>query len=182
MHLETERLLIRDYVRDDWQSVHQYASNETVCRYTMWGPNTEQQTKEYIEQVIAEQEQHPRVSYQLAVMLKEEGRVIGGCGIIVNMPNGEIGYCFHPDYWGRGYASEAAKAMLQFGFDEHHLHRIYATCRPGNAASANVMRRIGMKQEGLLREHMWFKGEYHDSWLYSILEHEFHAKDAFISF
>ncbi|MDP4097641.1 GNAT family N-acetyltransferase [Paenibacillus sp. P96] len=175
MHLETARLLIRDYVPDDGKSVHQYASNETVCRYTMWGPNTEHQTKDYIEQVIAAQGQNPRLSYELAVILKEEEQLIGGCGLVLNTPNGEIGYCFHPAYWGRGYAAEAARAMLQFGFTEHHLHRIYATCRPGNVASANVMRRIGMKQEGHLREHLWFKGQYHDSYLFSILEHEFHG-------
>jgi len=173
MQLETERLLIRDFVPEDWESVHQYACSESVCRYTMWGPNTEQQTRDYIAQVIAAQTQAPRQAYEFAVVLREEGRLIGGCGIGLNAPNGEIGYCFHPGYWGCGYATEAAKAMLQFGFGELHLHRIYATCRPGNTASANVMRRIGMKQEGLLREHMWFKGQYHDSCLFSILEHEF---------
>lgn len=63
--------------------------------------------------------------------------------------------------------------MLALGFGELKLHRIYATCRPGNIGSAKVMERIGMRFEGLLREHLRAKGQWHDSRLYSILDREF---------
>jgi [ribosomal protein S5]-alanine N-acetyltransferase len=89
-----------------------------------------------------------------------------------NADNAEIGYCLHPQYWGMGYASEAARAILEFGFTELGVHRIFATCHPDNSNSYNVMKRIGMKQEGHLREHIRYKGKWRDSYLYSILVNE----------
>lgn len=94
----------------------------------------------------------------------------------LNPKQGEIGYCFAQEHWGNGYASEAASALLRFGFRELGLHRIYATCRPGNIGSAAVMRKIGMTYEGHLRGHMFHKGGWHDSYQYSILAHEYEAK------
>ncbi|UNK20967.1 GNAT family N-acetyltransferase [Paenibacillus sp. N3/727] len=173
MYIETERLVIRDFIKEDWQEVHAYASNLKVAEYMIWGPNTEEETLEYIDRVIAMQEAVPRVGYELGVSLKENGKIIGGCGLHMEGKNAEIGYCFHPDYWGKGYASETAKAMLTLGFQELGAHRIYATCRPANIGSAGVMIRNGMIKEGHLREHMYHKGKYHDSYLYSILKDEF---------
>ncbi|MFC0213753.1 GNAT family N-acetyltransferase [Paenibacillus chartarius] len=69
---------------------------------------------------------------------------------------------------GLGYASEAAYALCKFGFTDLRLHRIFATCRPENAASSRVMEKIGMTQEGMLREHLFFKGKWHSSFGYSI--------------
>lgn len=172
MLLETKRLIIREFTFEDFSAVHLYASNPEVAKYMIWGPNTEEETKAFIKRTIDMQQESSRTGYELAVILKENGQLIGGCGIHAEGTNGEIGYCFHPDYWGYGYASEAAKALLTFGFQELKLHRIYATCRPSNIGSAKVMEKIGMKREGHLREHMLVKGEWKDSFLYSILVHE----------
>ncbi|HZG75409.1 MAG TPA: GNAT family protein, partial [Paenibacillus sp.] len=87
-------------------------------------------------------------------------------------------YCLNPDYWRRGYASEAAREMLRFGFADLGLHRIYATCRPANVGSASVMKRIGMTYEGRLREHLFAKGTWHDSYQYSILSKEWRGGNA----
>lgn len=173
MFMETERLVIRDFTREDWKEVHAYASDSKVTEYTIWGPNTEEETLEYIKMVLEMQKAEPRIGYELGVVLKESGRIIGGCGLHMEGQNAEIGYCFHPDYWGKGYASEAAGAMLALGFNELGVHRIYATCRPANIGSAGVMKRNGMTKEGHLRQHMYHKGKYHDSYLYSILKDEF---------
>lgn len=173
MQLQTERLILREWSSEDWVAVHRYASSEQVTQYMLWGPNTEEETKAHIEQVIRWQHEVPRRSFELAVTLKDNGEIIGGCGLVLHESNGEIGYCLHPDAWGNGYASEAARAIVAFGFQELGIHRIYATCRPANLGSANVMRKIGMKQEGHLREHIWAKERYHDSYLFSILRHEY---------
>ncbi|OPA74598.1 GNAT family N-acetyltransferase [Paenibacillus selenitireducens] len=175
MQLETERLVLRDFTREDWISVHAYSSNKQVTQYMLWGPNSEEDTKAYIEQMIRSQQEIPRQSYELAVTLKGSGELIGGCGLVLHRSNGEVGYCFHPDAWGKGYATEAAQALVTFGFQGQELHRIYATCRPDNVGSANVMRKMGMKQEGHLREHRWAKEKYHDSYLFSILRQEYQA-------
>lgn len=116
MRLETNRLVIREFVPEDWESVHRYASDPKVTRYTLWGPNTEEETKDYVAGMKAMQQKEPRTQYEWAVIRKTDGELIGGCGINVSGSNGEIGYCFHADHWGQGYASECAKAMLEFGF------------------------------------------------------------------
>ncbi|WP_166279425.1 GNAT family N-acetyltransferase [Saccharibacillus alkalitolerans] len=172
MSIQTERLILRDAVPEDWAAIHEYASDPQVVRHSIWGPNTEEQTKEYVAQLIEMQREMPRMSFELVDALKETGELIGGCGIHAAGFNAEIGYTFNPRFWGSGYASEAAFALLRFGFEELGVHRIYATCRPDNEASAKVMQRIGMKREGRMREHLYFKGAFHDSELYSILRHE----------
>lgn len=172
MQIVTKRLIIRDFVRDDWESVHQYASDEQVTEYMEWGPNAEKDTKQFIEHTLLMQQQNPRKDYEFAVVLRDTSELIGGCGIHIDQSNGEIGYCFNPDYMGKGYATEAARALLKFGFNDIGLHRIFAKCRPQNVRSANLMKRLGMKQEGHLREHLSYKGKFHDSLLFSILADE----------
>lgn len=179
MQLETDRLIIREFRIEDAAAVHLYASNPLVAKYMIWGPNTEQETADFFDRTIEMQKQEPRCDYEVAVVHKQDGMVIGGCGIHVSDPlQAEIGYCFNPLYWGQGYASEAAAAILRFGFLELGLHRIYATCRPENIGSAKVMQKVGMKYEGHLRGHMRHKGKWHDSYQYSILEHEYAGSEA----
>ena len=89
---------------------------------------------------------------------------------------GEIGYLLDLRYWGRGYATEAARAVLDFGFRELDLHRVYATCRPANVASIRVMEKLGMRREAHFRQHRWMKGAWQDSYLYAILDHEWKAQ------
>ncbi|WP_409344033.1 GNAT family N-acetyltransferase [Paenibacillus sp. MBLB4367] len=173
MRMETERLIIRDYREDDWASVHRYASSPLVAVHMLWGPNTEQETRSFLQQTVAWQQESPRTEFELAVTLRDSGLLIGGCGLHAEDGKGEIGYCFHPDYWRQGYGSESAQAMLSLGFEQLKLHRIYATCRPGNTGSAKVMEHVGMRYEGLLREHIRAKGRWHDSLLYAILDREF---------
>lgn len=173
MEWKADRLIIRDYTMEDLHSVHQYSSRNDVAQFMLWGPNEESDTIQFLTSCIAMQEESPRTGYELAVVLKESRELIGGCGIRVEGSNGEIGYCFHPDYWRQGFASEAAGVLVRFGFRELGLHRIYATCRPENLGSAGVMRKLGMSQEGHLREHQFSKGKWQDSLLFSILHHEF---------
>lgn len=171
----TERLALRDFEEADWTSVHSYASDPQVVRYMDWGPNTDKESKNFVSRAIAFQKVQPRRNYTLAIVLKHKERLIGGCGIHVSGPDnreGWIGYCLHRDFWGKGYATETAKALLNFGFDQLDLHRIFATCDPANVKSERVLEKIGMKREGHLREHKWTKGEWRDSLLYAILEHE----------
>ncbi|MNW30662.1 putative ribosomal N-acetyltransferase YdaF [compost metagenome] len=175
MPIETSRLIIRDLVIEDWRDVHLYASNPKVTEYTLWGPNNEAETKSYVNQQLEKQQANDRTDFEFAVVLKDTNQFIGGCGIYIKGSNAEIGYCFNADYWGNGYASEASEALLRLAFEKFKVHRVYATCRPGNMGSANVLSKIGMKKEGHLREHIWAKGKFHDSYLFSILESEYEA-------
>ncbi|HCU50730.1 MAG TPA: GNAT family N-acetyltransferase [Micromonosporaceae bacterium] len=111
-----------------------------------------------------------RKVYELAVTL--DGRLIGSCGLSnfhVANRRAELGYLIHPEQQRKGYASEAAKLIIQFGFRELGLHRIEATTAPNNAGSSRVLEKIGMTYEGLSRDYRRVRGVWRDSLRYAIL-------------
>lgn len=169
MQLETKRLWIREYRPEDWESVHAYASDPEVVRYMLWGPNSEEETRAFVQEVLRAANDHPRTDYDLALVTKDGNQLIGGCSLVLDGQNGEIGYCLHPAYWRQGYASEATRELIRWAFAKKGLHRISATCRPDNKGSAGVLEKVGMVREGHLREHLYSKGRFHDSYLYAIL-------------
>ncbi len=174
VRLETNRLVLREWVEEDWGAVHEYASDPQVVRYMPWGPNTEQDTKDFVKRSMSYQRDVPRIHYELAVTMKENSPLIGGCGIHVHDAKGVcmIGYCFNQRFWGRGYATEAANMLLAFGFRKLKAHRIRAVADPANMASIRVLEKIGMKYEGRLREHQFVRGEWWDLVQYAVLDRE----------
>jgi RimJ/RimL family protein N-acetyltransferase len=172
---QTVRLELREFQKADWKETHEYASDPQVVHFMSWGPNTEEETRAFIERSIAYQKEKPRVKYSLAIVIRDGNRLIGGCGLYESnfeSREGWIGYCLNRQFWGQGYATEAARALLKFGFTDFNLHRIFATCDPANTASAHVMEKIGMQYEGHLRENTTSKGAWRDSLLYAILDRE----------
>jgi [ribosomal protein S5]-alanine N-acetyltransferase len=129
----------------------------------------------FVRMFIVQREEEPRTKFQLAITLAPGGQLIGNCGIRMNTSDAreaDLGYELDPRYWRYGYATEAARALLAFGFREGRLHRIWAWCIAENIASTRVLEKIGMRQEGHLREHEWMKGRWWDTLLYAILERE----------
>ncbi|MEH2073601.1 MAG: GNAT family N-acetyltransferase [Nostoc sp.] len=179
MILETHRLLMRDFVEADWQAVFAYQSDPLYLRYSYWMHRTEKDVCEFIQMFIGEQKEQPRTKFQLAVVLKEENRLIGNCGIRVNdseLREANIGYELNTQFWGQGYATEAARAILKFGFEELVMHRIWSWCVAENVASVRVLEKIGMRREGHLLEKELIKGRWCDNFLYAILDREWKAK------
>lgn len=175
LELRSDRLVLREFRENDRAAVHEYASDLEVVRYMPFGPNTDEQTAEFIQRSMANREEDPRRSFELAVTLAGDGRLIGGCGIRASSPqhsSGDMGYCLRRDAWGRGYATEAGRLLVDFGFDTLGLHRIWATCDVDNAASARVLEKLGMKREGEMREDSWVRGRWRSSCLYAVLENE----------
>ncbi|MBM3308022.1 MAG: GNAT family N-acetyltransferase [Candidatus Eisenbacteria bacterium] len=173
--LTTDRLVLREFREDDWSAVHEYASDPEVVRYMPWGPNSEEDTRAFIERALALRSGDPRKGYEFAVTLRDGGRLIGGCGIhAMSLANRSafIGYCFHPDAWGHGYATEAARALVEFAIGTLGLHRVAATCDIENAASARVLEKAGMRREGHFREDALVRGRWRDSYQYALLDHE----------
>lgn len=179
MPIETGRLLLRDFVQEDWRAVHEYGSDPEVVRYMPWGPNTEEDTKDFIRRSITIQQERPRRRFEIGIVLKEDGKLIGGCGIRENnaaLREGNMGYVLNRAYWGRGIATEAARTLVKFGFETMNLHRIFATCSPENKASERVLQKIGMSLEGRLRQNLQIRGNWRDSLLYAILSHEWNGR------
>ncbi len=179
MILTTERLVLREFEEKDWQAVLAYQSDPRYLRYNPWTQRTERDARDFVGIFLAQREQEPRTKFQLAITLPPGGQVIGNAGIRMKTPDAyeaDIGYELDPRYWGNGYATEAARRLLAFGFQDLELHRIWAWCLAENVASARVLEKIGMRQEGRLREHEWIKGRWWDTLLYAILEHEWQAR------
>jgi RimJ/RimL family protein N-acetyltransferase len=173
--IRTKRLLLRDLRSRDREAVHEYSSDPEVVQYMDWGPNTDEDDKEFLERAMTVREENPRRDFTLAIVLKDTRRLIGSCGIHESGPadrEGWIGYCLSRQYWGRGFGTETAKALLDYGFNNLGLHRMFATCMPANTASAHVLEKTGMQLEGHLRQHRWVKGKWRDSLLYAILDQD----------
>jgi len=171
-------ILLREIVEEDWINIHAYASQSIVSRFQAWGPNTEEDTMNFVNQIHIDSNDHPRTRYVFAIVEKESNRMIGSCELnIRDITNraGEVAYILHPDYWGKGYATEAAQLLINIGFMEFNLHRIFASCDTRNIGSAKVLEKTGMTLEGRMREDLIIKDGWRDSFLYSILEHEWKA-------
>jgi [ribosomal protein S5]-alanine N-acetyltransferase len=139
-----------------------------------WGPNTEPDTKGFVKKAIAWRASKPRTHYELAITLRKSGELIGGCGIEKRPPrkDGIIGYILNKPHWNKGYATEAVRALVEFGFTRLALHRIAALCDPLNIGSNRVLEKAGMTLEGHLREDFPVRGRWRDTMIYAILERE----------
>ncbi len=171
--IETDRLIIREFTHDDFDAVHRYASNPNVVKFMVWGPNTEDETRQFIQTKLQSQVLRPRVSYDLAITL--DGILIGGGGLALQglkSGDADLGYCLNEDYWGKGLGTEFAAAMIKYGFEELDLHRVTAKCDPENHGSYRIMEKNGMTREGHIRENLRIRGKYRDSLVYGILRSE----------
>lgn len=179
MILTTKRLVLREFEEEDWRAVITYQSHPLYLRYNPWTHRTEQDVRAFVRRFVVQREEEPRTKFQLAITLAPDGQLIGNAGIRIKALDdweADIGYELDPRYWGYGYATEAAGALLAFGFQELGLHRVWAGCIAENIASARVMEKIGMRQEGHLRENEWMKDRWWDTLLYAILEDEWQTR------
>lgn len=174
--LQTDRLALRPFKRGDIDAVHAYRRREDVARYLFDVALSRD------ECALAVQQRTGQVGLEaegdkiiLAVDLAGNGVLIGEVSLIwrsVDARQGEVGWIFDPEYHGKGYATEAANAMLDLGFGPGDMHRISARCSVHNEASWRLMERIGMRREAHFREHATFKGEWDEEFVYAILWQE----------
>ncbi len=174
--IETERLLLRPYGAADLDDLFAMHSREDVVRYLYWDVRDREQVTAMLERRMTmtslDKEGDALI---LAAELKETRRVIGD--VLLKWTSeehrqGEIGFIFHPDFQGRGYASEATREMLRIGFDELDLHRIIGRCEGQNVASTRLMERLGMRQEAHIRENEFIKGKWDDELVFAMLDRE----------
>ena len=178
--IETERLLLRNFTEDDFAAVHSYAGCAENVVYMVWGPNNEEQTRNFINMAIMKATEDPCMNYQFAAILKNTKKLIGACNLTrVRSDEAEIGWIVHHDYWKQGYGTEMGKAILGFGFDVLPLRRVFAFCDDENIGSYRVMEKIGMRREGLYIEgrqaNKLSNKEYSDALSYAILKDEWEA-------
>ncbi|SDG93985.1 Protein N-acetyltransferase, RimJ/RimL family [Pelagibacterium luteolum] len=178
--IETERLLLRQFRLSDVDATAAYEGLPEVARYCSWEPRTRRRIKELIPRWIAMDGLGAKSEgIQYAVVLKASGRQIGDCVLMfddIAARQGQLGYVMDPAHQGRGYTTEAARAVLGVGFDRVGLHRISARCDTRNFASWRVMEKLSMRREAHFREHAIFKGEWDEEFVYAMLEDEWRAQ------
>lgn len=175
MRLVTDRLVLREFVEADWPTVLAYQRDCRYLRYYPWTDRTPDDARAFVGMFLDWQRETPRRRFQLAITLEEGGALIGNCGIRRKLDNDwqvDIGYELNPAHWGRGYATEAARAMVNFGFGQLALERISSWCIADNTASARVLERLAFRQEGRLRRNEYFKGRWWDTLLFALLRDE----------
>ncbi len=168
VNVTTKRLLIRTFQEQDWEAVYSYTSDEKVMHYMPEGVFNEEQAKKFIAENSNDKAKH------FAIVSNNCEQVIGH--IVFHPCFGdhtyEIGWVLNPAYQNQGFASEAARAVLDYGFNEKKLHRIIATCQPENIASYKVMEKIGMRREGYFKKCIPYGKEWWDEYYYAVLRED----------
>src|SRR5918995_4503833 len=177
--LESERLFLRPFTADDFDALFAIHSRSDVARWLYWGPRNEDEVRATLEKKIASSTLVNDDDFlSFAVVLKSSSEVIGDGSLFLlsaEHRQGEIGFIFHPDHHGHGYATETARLLLQLAFDEFGLHRVIGRLEPRNAASARLLERLGMRQEALFVENEFVKGEWQSEAVYAILDREWRS-------
>lgn len=168
--LETSRLKLRPYSEADVAELLPLIGTREVAATTMRiaHPYTERDARDF----IASAQDANKI--WLAITLRSDGRQIGGIGLRLapQHEHADLGYWLGVEYWGKGYATEAAREMLRYGFEDLHLHRITASHFKHNPASGRILAKLGMRHEGCQREHLRKWEQFVDSELYGILRQE----------
>jgi [ribosomal protein S5]-alanine N-acetyltransferase len=171
--LETERLRLRPFTFDDESTVFALASDPEVARFVRFEAHrTPADTRLFLE--LAAERYRLGDLFALAIILREDERLIGSCGFVSQSPEpktAEIGYWVGKSHWGKGYAVEAARALVRYGFEQMGLERIEAKCFLENHAGQRVIEKLGMKFEGTDRSER-IKGEYPQLSIYAITRAE----------
>lgn len=169
--LETDRTILRKLQFKDAEDMFRYGSDDEVSRYTTWPTHQSiEDTRRFIEAVMNAYEEHKIAPW--GIEDKQSRRLIGTAGFVNwNMAHAraEIGYALSREFWNQGYMTEIVKRIVTFGFTEMRLVRMEARCHLDNTGSFRVMEKSGMQFEGILRKHLFAKGQYQDIKMYSII-------------
>ena len=178
--IDTARLTLRPLSMADDEDIFEYESDPEVTKYvTFETGKVIDDARIFITSVL---DNYARGSEPacLGIVLKNENKLIGTIGYLswsAVHKRVELGYVLSQPYWNKGYVSEAAKAMVNYLFCNTDLIRIEAKCRVENIRSAHVLEKIGMQYEGILRKHVFIKGEHWDLKIYSILRDEWEREN-----
>jgi RimJ/RimL family protein N-acetyltransferase len=172
--IETERLLLRDFEPGDFDAFYASSNDPQYRQYYAEQETTRAFWKQIFDRILSATEPPERTKYQLAVCLPS-GELIGTCGVRVEVlehQQASFGCAIARAYWGQGYAYEASRRIIGFGFDSLPAHRVYAETISENTRARALAERLGMRLEGQLRQHKYFRGRWWDTAIYAVLKQE----------
>jgi RimJ/RimL family protein N-acetyltransferase len=174
--IETDRLTLRRYVEDDYDDLLKLQSNPDVTRFLLYDVRTPEQVKETLAGRLADVPMdRDGQALTVAVILRDTGQHVGEVVLFMNsveQRTGELGYVFHPEFHGRGFAAEASVELLRLGFEELGMHRIIARLDARNTGSVNLLKRLGLRQEAHFVKNEYLKGEWTDELVFAMLAEE----------
>ncbi|HEY4571679.1 MAG TPA: GNAT family N-acetyltransferase [Kribbella sp.] len=174
--IETDRLTLRRYVEDDYDDLLKLQSNPDVTRFLLYDVRTPEQVKETLAGRLADVPMdRDGQALTVAVILRDTGQHVGEVVLFMNsveQRTGELGYVFHPEFHGRGFAAEASVELLRLGFEELGMHRIIARLDARNSGSVNLLKRLGLRQEAHFVKNEYLKGEWTDELVFAMLAEE----------
>jgi len=178
VELRGELTRLREFREDDADQVLDLIGDDRVTRWLSFDSRSRAQAAAMLAGVAERARSVPRTEYYLAVCARDQDQTIGFARLALSgVQAGKLGYAVHADHWGHGYATDAVKTMIRFGFNDLGLHRISAAIGPDNGASITIATKLGFNYEGRLRDHVYTNGAWRDSLLYSLLEDEWNPLD-----
>jgi len=151
--LETDRLRLRRSKLEDAEAIFaEYAQDSEVTMYLSWRPTGKiEDTREHLRTSATAWKEGK--AFQWVILRKEDDHLLGAVGVRVDGHKVELGYVLARKFWGRGCMTEAVRAVVSWALKEEGIYRVWAVCDVENPASARVMEKVGMQQEGIL--HRW---------------------------
>lgn len=175
MQLTTPRLILREFRESDLDALYDMFRRADFQRYE--GPVlTREDTEKQLRLLLEDARAVPRRQYRFAVTIPPEDIARGRVSLWPNnagIGEWEIGWKIHPNCWGQGYATEAARELMRYAFTHLGVRRIVAFCHAENLASLRVMEKLGMQREAHLRQVRWLDGKWNDEFACTILKEEF---------
>lgn len=179
LELTTERLLLRALHPHDAPALLTIFSAPQTVKHTEWEPfQTLAEAEWLVNWATNATQQEPRTVFVWGICSRdvEDTDLLGIATLTIRDPSlrqADIGYILSRPAWGRGIATEAARAVIEMGFKQLYLHRITAGCSPENKASARVLEKVGMRREGCLIQNKWEKGQWRDTVIFALLKQEY---------
>lgn len=180
--IETKRLTLRPFAQADLDALANILARPDVMRYLYEEPRTRPEVAATLDEwVTMHALTHEGDTLMLAIVMRETDQMVGNARLTWTSQRhsqGEIDFAMHPDFQGKGYAREAAEAILNVGFRAIDLHRIAGRADDRNANAIHVMERLGMRREAHFHQCEFVKGEWTSQLVYAILREEWEARSA----
>lgn len=175
--IETPRLLLRDFAPSDADAFWELTSDPKYQRFYSEADSSEQKARELVNMFAEQAQQANRTQYQMAIELKETSALIGTAGLRIEADQqASVGCGVGRPNQSAGYAEEAMAALLDYGFNTHNLHRVYAETIADNKAAIKLCKKLGMREEARFIENRFFKGRWWSTVVMAMLQSEWTGK------
>ncbi|MGV9306908.1 GNAT family N-acetyltransferase [Nonomuraea sp. NPDC003727] len=170
VRLVGEKVILREFRPDDVDGAFRIVGDPRVTDWLSFDTRTRDQAADMVAGIVTRAKEEPRTEYYLAVTKHDAEELIGFARLgLSGVQAAKLGFAIVAEEWGCGFATDAARTLIAFGFESLNLHRISAAIGPKNSTSMLLVTKLGFVPEGRIRDHVFTNGQWRDSILYSML-------------